>query len=177
MVSRPIASAAGVVALVHALAATAAAGEFSVSSSSFADGGKIATVYSCKGRDTAVQLAWREPPPGTKSFAIIMDDPDAQSVAGYTWVHWNVLNVPATVLEVAEGGRIQAALIGRNDFGKRRYDGPCPPRGSHRYVIAIYALDGEVEEGFSDSPRTRAEFEEAIASRILAKAEIAGTFP
>ena len=75
------------------------------------------------------------------------------------------------------GGRIEGALIGRNDFGKQRYNGPCPPRGSHRYLIAIYALDSDVEEDFGDSPRTRAEFEEAMSARILGKAEISGDFP
>ena len=129
MVRRPIAWAAGGALLVLVQSAAADAGEFSVSSESFSNGGRIATVYTCKGRDTAVQLAWQEAPPGTKSFAIIMDDPDAQSVAGYTWVHWNVFNVPTTVLEVAEGGRIQAALIGRNDFGKRHTTARARPEG------------------------------------------------
>ena len=163
--------------VVLSMPASSGAGEFSASSTSFSDGGKIPAVYTCKGRDVSVQLSWHDAPPGARSFAIIMDDPDAQSVAGYTWVHWNVFNVPAAVMSIAEGGEISEALIGRTHFGRHRYNGPCPPRGSHRYVIAVYALDTVVAETFGQDPHTRSRFEDAMSVHILAKAEISGTFP
>ena len=115
-----------------------------ISSPSFANGGNIAKKFTCDGEDISPQLSWTEPPAGTKTFALLVDDPDAP--VG-NWNHWAIWNVPATARGLAEGLRKDAELSdgskqGHNDFHKTGYDGPCPPAGkAHRYYFKLYALD------------------------------------
>src|SRR3989338_7802294 len=110
----------------------------------FTEGAAIPAVYTCEGRDVSPPLAWTEPPPGTKSFVLISDDPDAP---GKTWVHWVIYDLPAAMTrlernipktEKLENGAKQ----GMTDFGRVGYGGPCPPPGKpHRYYFKLYALD------------------------------------
>ena len=118
-----------------------------LSSTAFARGQPIPKQHTGDGRDSPPPLTWTEPPVGTKSFALICDDPDAPRG---TWVHWVLFNLPADKHELDEGVRADATLAsgarqGKNDFGKLGYGGPAPPRGKpHRYFFKLYALDTEL---------------------------------
>ena len=112
-----------------------------VTSKSFAAKGPIPIDSSCDGSDRSPQLTWSAPPEGTKSFAIVVEDPDAPSGA---FTHWLVFNLPAETSALAEGidPTTLGARIGVNDFKNIRYGGPCPPRRElHRYVFRVFALD------------------------------------
>jgi len=149
---------------------------FVISSPSFSNGGKIPTKFTCDGTDVSPELIWTAEPPGTQSFTLIADDPDAP--VG-TWTHWVFFNLPAhttalpegvtKVDEVPSGGR-----QGRNDFRKIGYGGPCPPPGKpHRYFFKLYALDKMLDL----KPGARKEdVEHAMQGHILAKAELMGTY-
>ena len=106
----------------------------------------IPTKYSCNGKDISLPLAWGEPPEGTKSFTLIMDDPDARAVAGFVWIHWVVFNLPPQTRNLPEdlpktGTLPDGSIQGKNSFGRIGYGGPCPPSGLHHYVFKLYALD------------------------------------
>ncbi|MFC3651238.1 YbhB/YbcL family Raf kinase inhibitor-like protein [Dyella humi] len=114
-----------------------------VSSSSFTDGGKMPSKLTCDGENLSPQIQLPSPPAGTKSFAIVMDDPDAP----IAFAHWLVYGIPADTRELAEGAstasrRLDHAVEGVNSFGRTGYGGPCPPEGKpHHYVLRVYALD------------------------------------
>lgn len=141
----------GLAAGLCMLAAPAVAGGFSVTTPAFRPGGTIPMAQvlngsGCAGGDQSPALAWSGAPAGTKSYAVVMYDPDAP---GGGWWHWIVFNIPASVHGlVADAGAAQAHSLppgageGRNDFGFSHYGGPCPPAGDrpHRYVITVYAL-------------------------------------
>src|SRR5215470_9814433 len=109
---------------------------FLLATPAFENGAMIPKKFTCDGPDISPPLTWTEPPKRTKSFAVIVDDPDAPSD---TWVHWVLYEVPADTRELSEGVRkdrqlSNGALQGRNDFGKIGYNGPCPPKGGpHGY--------------------------------------------
>ena len=117
---------------------------FELSSPAFQDGGTIPRDYTCDGSDKNPRLEWRGAPSGTRSYALIMYDPDAP--AG-TFIHWVIYDIPASLTSLPEGVPKQAevrgvGLQGVNDFGEVGYGGPCPPRrhGPHRYYFALHAL-------------------------------------
>ena len=106
----------------------------------------IPTKYSCNGEDISVPLAWGDPPEGTQSFALIMDDPDAKAVAGFVWIHWITFNIPPETRSLAEDlpttdSLPDSSFQGKNSFGNIGYGGPCPPSGMHHYYFKLYALD------------------------------------
>jgi len=113
-------------------------------SSAFNDGERLPTKYTCEGENVSPPLTWAGNPDGTRSFAMVMDDPDAP---GKTFTHWVIYNIPAFVNSLPEGLPVDAQLSdgmlqGRNDYGDTGYKGPCPPPGKpHRYRFHIYALD------------------------------------
>lgn len=116
---------------------------FEIKSTAFSDKGMIPARYTCDGEDVSPALSWSDPPAGTRSFALISDDPDAP--AG-TWVHWVLYNIPGERRSLTEAlpkekkfpdGMIQ----GTTDFRRVGYGGPCPPGGTHRYFFKLYALD------------------------------------
>jgi Raf kinase inhibitor-like YbhB/YbcL family protein len=149
---------------------------FSLTSSAFAEGGRIPPIHTCEGRDLAPALAWSGVPPGTKAFALIVDDPDAPDPAApqRTWVHWVLYDIPASLAALAEGGAAPAgARDGRNDWKKTGYGGPCPPVGRHRYFHKLYALDAALGDlGTPD----KAALEKAMAGHVLAQAVLMGTY-
>lgn len=100
--------------------------------------------YTCDGSNISPPLSWNNSPAGTKSFVLIMNDPDAS--AG-TWTHWMLFNIPATTLNFPENLQQlpQGTLAGKNSWGHARYEGPCPPDHEHRYVFNLYALDTQLE--------------------------------
>ena len=143
----------------------------SISSPSFSSGGEIPKKFTCDGADLSPQLVWTEPPLGTKSFALLVDDPDAP--VG-TWNHWTMWNLPASARGLGEGVKKETRLPdgseqGRNDFPKTGYNGPCPPPGKpHRYYFKLFALDTKLDL----KPGARKhELEAAMKGHILAQAE------
>ncbi len=150
---------------------------FRLESPAFEDGGTIPAVYTCDGQDISPPLRWSDPPEGTRSFALICDDPDAP--VG-TWVHWVMYNIPPDQRALAEGvptvGILpDGARQGRNSWPHRLgYGGPCPPSGTHRYVFKLYALDTllDLEPEQAD---TRA-LGEAMQGHILAQAQLIGLY-
>ncbi|MGH9777984.1 MAG: YbhB/YbcL family Raf kinase inhibitor-like protein [Candidatus Acidiferrales bacterium] len=149
---------------------------FEIKSSAFAKGGDIPRKFTCDAQDVSPALNWSEPPKGTLSFALIMDDPDAP--VG-TWVHWVLYDLPATARSLPEGALKDAlaadgAQLGKNSWDRLGYGGPCPPPGpAHRYFFKLYALDGKtnVRPG-----ATKAELEKAMQGHILAQAELMGRY-
>jgi Raf kinase inhibitor-like YbhB/YbcL family protein len=145
-------------------------GEFALTSEAFAPGGDIPRRHTCEGDDVSPALAWSDPPPGTHTLALIVDDPDAP--VG-TFTHWIAWNIEPSAGGLAEGE--SAPAEGRNDFGTGGWSGPCPPHGhgAHRYFFRLHALDTELDVGFQAG---REEVERAFAGHVLATAELMGTF-
>jgi len=147
-----------------------------ISSSAFLAGETIPKKFTCDGPDVSPKLTWNDPPANTKSFALIMDDPDAP--VG-TWVHWVLYDLPPETAELAEGVAKQEQLSsgarqGRNDFGKIGYGGPCPPPGKpHRYFFKLYALDAKLN---LKAGATKPQLESAMKRHILAQAELIGKY-
>jgi len=146
-----------------------------ITSAAFTGGGMIPREHTCDGRDISPPLAWSGVPEGTKSLALICDDPDAP--VG-TWVHWVLFNLPATADELPQGipgDKVlkNGAIHGINDFRKFGYGGPCPPGGTHRYYFKLYALDIEL----SRAPGIiKAELLKAMQGHILAEGQLMGRY-
>ena len=149
---------------------------FTISSTSFPNEGDIPQKFTCDGADVSPALNWASPPAGTKSFALIADDPDAP--VG-TWTHWVAFNLPATSTGLPENVAKVEMLPdgthqGQNDFHKIGYNGPCPPPGKpHRYFFKLYALDQplNLKPGAS-----KQEVEKAIQGHILGQTEWMGKY-
>jgi len=152
---------------------------FSISSSAFGPNGKIPSKYTCEGNDISVPLSWSGAPAGTKSFALIEDDPDAPDPRApkMTWVHWVLYNIPATANGLPEAVQKNALPAGTrdglNDWKRTGYGGPCPPIGQHRYFHKLYALDTALPD--LGTP-TKAQLEKAMQGHVLAQAELIGTY-
>ncbi len=150
-----------------------------LTSSAFADGGEMPKRYTCEGENVSPPLAWSGAPEGTRSFALIVDDPDAPDPKApkMTWVHWILFNIPAASTMLPEAVRPEALPAGTeeglNDWRKRGYGGPCPPIGRHRYVHKLYALD-TVYSDLDAAPK--AQLEKAMERHVLARAELVGTY-
>jgi hypothetical protein len=138
-----------------------------ITSPAFEHNARIPPKYTCNGQDLSPPLVIEDIPPGTQSLAIIVDDPDAP---GKTFLHWLMWDIEPTS-ELAEN--TAPGTQGRNDFGKSRYGGPCPPSGTHRYFFRVYALDKtlSLSEGSS-----RADVERAMKGYVLAEAELIGLY-
>jgi len=150
---------------------------FELTSTAFTQGEPIPRKYSCDGEDISPPLAWGDPPDGTQSFALIMDDPDAP--VG-TWDHWILFNIPADTRELSEDAPIEgknqepeAIFVGGNSWGRSNYGGPCPPGGTHRYFFKLYALDTTISLLTGASKR---ELLSAMDGHILAETELMGTY-
>ena len=146
-----------------------------ITSSAFEDGGLIPTQYTCDGKNISPPLSWTNLPAGTKSLALIADDPDAP--VG-TWVHWVVFNIPPEKKGLPEkvptkGVLPDGSLQGLNDFQKFGYGGPCPPGGTHRYFFKLYALDVVLKE---EAGLTKMELLDAMEGHILSQAQLMGRY-
>ncbi len=144
-------------------------------SSAFDESAMIPEKYTCDDIDISPPLKWSSVPEGTKTFAIICDDPDAPMG---TWVHWIIYNLLAIINELSENVPpleilLNGAKQGRNDFGKIGYGGPCPPGGTHRYYFKIYALSEElnIEAGI-----TKSELLKAMEGHILLEGQLMGRY-
>lgn len=148
-----------------------------LTSTAFIQGEPIPVQYSCDGEDISPPLTWTDPPGGTQSLTLIMDDPDAP---GGTWDHWLLFNIPADMRGLEENlpitGKNQdpdAIFVGNNSWGRVDYGGPCPPGGTHRYFFKLYALDTTI----SLLPgATKQELLSEMEGHILAEAELMGTY-
>jgi Raf kinase inhibitor-like YbhB/YbcL family protein len=148
-----------------------------LTSSAFSHLGPMPTRLTCEGTDSSPPLEWTGVPAGTKSCAIIVDDPDAPDPAApkVVWVHWVLFDIPPELTALAEGAssRLPAPIrVGKNDWGKAAYGGPCPPIGRHRYFHKLYALDTTLDL----SEPTKADLEHAMKGHVLAQAELVGTY-
>jgi Raf kinase inhibitor-like YbhB/YbcL family protein len=150
-----------------------------LTSPAFAPNGAIPAKYTCEGNDTSPPLEWSDVPAGTKSFVLIVDDPDAPDPAKpqRTYVHWVVYNIPANATALPENatksGLPSGALQGFNDFKKQAYGGPCPPIGRHRYFFKLYALDSDLTFG---STPAKADLLKAMQGHVVGNVELIGTY-
>ncbi len=143
-----------------------------LTSSAFKAGGTIPTRYTCDGKQTSPPLAWSDVPAGTRSLALLMEDPDAP---GGTFVHWTVYGITPSVRRFDAGKAPSHSQQGENSFGDDHYGGPCPPKGdqAHHYEFNLYALraDPGLEPGAKpDDVRA------AIKKQALARGSLIGTF-
>lgn len=146
-----------------------------VSSSSFSDGGTIPSTFTCDGSDLSPHLRLSTPPSGTKSLAIVVDDPDAPSL----FTHWLAYNIPPETRELPEGAstsshRLSHGTEGTNSFGQIGYGGPCPPPGKpHHYLFHVYALDINLTlPAGAQAEQVKA----AIKGHVLAAGQITGLY-
>ena len=152
---------------------------FTLRSSVFQAGGAIPRRYTCQGEDVSVPLEWDGAPDATKSFALVVDDPDAPDPAAprVVWTHWVLYNIPADAKILKEAVKPNelppGTLEGLNDWKRTGYGGPCPPIGRHRYFHKLYALDALLPDlGEPD----KAALERAMQGHVLAQAELIGTY-
>ncbi len=149
--------------------------KLTLKSAAFEHQGAIPIKYTCDGEDISPPLEWNGAPSGTKSFALIVDDPDAPMG---TFNHWILFNIPANVNQLSEGIPRQNTLAdgsrqGKTSWHKVGYGGPCPPSGTHRYFFTLYALDTLLNLPASAS---KEQVLQAMSGHILAKSELMGTY-
>jgi hypothetical protein len=150
-----------------------------LNSSAFEPNEPIPTKYTCEGEDVSPALTWSGVPSGTKSLALIFDDPDVPDPAApkRTWVHWVLYDVPPSTKGLPEAiganSLPSGTREGLNDWKRTGYGGPCPPIGRHRYFFKLYALDTVL--GDLGEP-TKAQLEKAMAGHILDEAQLVGTY-
>ncbi len=142
----------------------------------FESGSEIPIKFTCDGPDVSPEVYWEGLPEGTRSIAIIMDDPDAPSGL---FTHWIAYNIPAGESGLHENfpkvGKTESGIIqGKNDFGRAGYGGPCPPRGKpHRYFFRIYALNSV---GPAEPDLGRKQIDAALEGKIIGEAHYLGTY-
>jgi Raf kinase inhibitor-like YbhB/YbcL family protein len=144
-------------------------------SPAFEEGGMIPKKHTCDGDDISPPLRWTSVADGTKTLALICDDPDAP---GGTWVHWVIFNIPGDTRDLAENVPPQKELPNRakqgtNDFRKIGYGGPCPPGGTHRYYFKIYSLDTDLD---LESGATKAQLLQAMKGHVLGEDQLMGKY-
>jgi Raf kinase inhibitor-like YbhB/YbcL family protein len=149
-----------------------------LTSSAFNTSAPIPSLYTCEGKNISPPLAWQGAPVGTRSLALILDDPDAPDPKApkRVWVHWLLYNIPPGATGLAENadksGLPAGTVRGVTDSEKAAYGGPCPPIGRHRYFHRLYALDTTLDL----AQATKAELEAAMKGHVLAQAELIGTY-
>lgn len=150
---------------------------FSITSPAFGNGEGIPSKYTCEGEDVSPALRFAGAPDGTKSLALIVDDPDAPDPADpkMIWVHWVLYNLPpdATGLKESVASLPAGTLEGLNDWKRTGYGGPCPPIGRHRYFFKLYALDTILPDLHEP---TRVKLKQAMQGHILEKMELTGSY-
>jgi len=163
-------------ALAHAQERTMT---FTLTSTAFGPNGSIPARHTCEGTNVSPPLAWSGIPAGTKSLALIVDDPDAPDPAAprMTWVHWVLYDLPPAATGLPEGVAPSSLPAGTrqgtNDFMTTVYGGPCPPVGRHRYFHKLYALDAVLPD--LGKPR-KGDLERAMKGHVLGEAQLIGTY-
>ena len=149
--------------------------EFKLSSPVFNDGYALNRKFAkCGGQNVFPRLQWSSPPSGTKSFAIIVEDPDAIKAVGKLWVHFVAWNIP-TSFNGLNSGNLKKITIGKNSANTNQYEGPCPPEGTgeHHYIFKLYALDKTLD---LNRDATRDNLLKAIKGSIVGETQITGLF-
>ena len=152
---------------------------FTLDSPAFTHEAEIPSMYTCEGRDVSPALSWTGVPEGTKSFALIVDDPDAPDPKApkMTWVHWVLYNIPVQARSLPLGVKPEdlppGTKQGLNDWKRTGYGGPCPPIGRHRYYHKLYALDTEIPDL---GEATKDQVVAAMKGHILAESVVMGTY-
>jgi hypothetical protein len=144
-----------------------------LSSPAFTDGGPIPREYGYTNENVNPPLEVDGVPDGTESLALVMDDPDAVEPAGKVWDHWLVWNIDPSTRTIPENWNAVGAVEGQNDYGECGYGGPNPPDRKHTYRFRLYALDERLD---LDAGATKDELEALLTDRILADAELEGTY-
>jgi len=150
-----------------------------ITSPSFMHGREIPARHTCDGLNVSPPLSWTGVPAGTKSLALIVDDPDAPdpNAPRMTWVHWVLYNIPPSASGLPENAMMDVlpsgALQGMNDWKHLGYEGACPPIGTHRYYHKLYALDVVLPDLRFPA---KAALEKAMQGHILARAELVGRY-
>jgi Raf kinase inhibitor-like YbhB/YbcL family protein len=144
-------------------------------SRAFEEGGIIPKKHTCDGEDISPPLEWTSVGDGTKTLALICDDPDAP---GGTWVHWVIFNIPGDTRDLAENippkkELPNGAKQGTNDFRKIGYGGPCPPGGTHRYYFKIYSLDTDLN---LEAGATKTQLLQAMKGHVLGEGQLMGKY-
>lgn len=145
----------------------------------FQDGQTIPIAFTCEGEDKAPPLHWEEVPHGTRSLALIVEDPDAPDPKHpqRTWCHWVLYNIPPGTRDLPEGASPETlppgVREGLNDWGRPGYGGPCPPIGRHRYIYRLFALDTMLPD--LGSP-TRSQLLAAIEGHVIDETQLIGTY-
>jgi len=161
------------------LTASEAAMTLTLRSPAFAAGGAIPSKYTCDGASHSPPLEWSGAPDGTKSFALIIDDPDAPDPKApkATWVHWVLYDIPASASSLPEAvapSHLPAGTrVGSTSAKGTTYGGPCPPRGRHRYFHKLYALDVVLSDLRTPN---KAALEAAMRGHVLAEAQLMGSY-
>lgn len=147
--------------------------QFVLSSPAFVDQGQIPVMYACDGSDISPPLRWSNPPLGTQSYALIVNDPDA---LGGAWTHWVVFNIPVEKNHLTQRVDVSTmgAIEGTNSWREIKYSGPCPPLKQHRYVFTLYALN--VEKLHLKNDARRKDVLQAMKGHILGKAQLVGKY-
>jgi len=144
--------------------------EFKLTSPAFNYGGQIPSKYTCDGEDINPHLVIRGVPAGSKSLALVMDDPDAP---GGTWVHWVVWDIPPETAEIKEHSAPFGSGQGLSSWGKNGYGGPCPPSGTHRYFFRLHALDTKLKLPLDSTVQ---DLERGMEGHIVGTTELMGTY-
>ena len=150
-----------------------------ISSPAFNDGDNIPKKYGCSyngGKNISIPINFSNVPDNAKSLALIIDDPDAKSVAGKIWVHWILTDIPpdTKTLKEVKNGKVGIGKTGRNSDGKKNYSGMCPPNGTHTYNIKAYALDSEIKKTLGEM--TQKKFEKKYRNNIISSFTFSGKF-
>jgi len=142
--------------------------KFILLSNDFQDSSEIPSKFTCDGANLNPELHWQGVPEAAKSLALVMDDPDAP---GGVFTHWIVFDIPITMNRIEQGAKLPKGIVELpNDFGKRGYGGPCPPRGTHRYIFTLYALDTEKFDG------TQSNYKSFLSKHTIAKTQLMGLY-
>lgn len=143
---------------------------FTITSPAFRHEGRIPSPYTCDGEDINPSLEISGVPEGTKSLALIVDDPDAPRG---DWVHWLVWNIAPHTATIAEDSVPAGSTEGTTDFNRTGWGGPCPPSGTHRYFFKLYALDVVLD---LDASASKHDLEQAMESHIIDEAVLMGKY-
>ena len=142
-------------------------------STAFENGGTIPQKYGYKNNNISIPLKISEIPEGTKSLALIMDDPDAMGIIGKVWVHWVLWNISPDTKEILENSIPKNSIEGETDFDEVGYGGPAPPDKEHTYIFKLYALDVllNLKQG-----STKVKVEESMSEHIITEVKLEGKF-
>lgn len=161
----------GIFIALSCLSVSGFAASLTLESPAFNGNTSIPRQYTCDGADISPPLFWQSPPVNTKSFVLIVDDPDAPSG---DWVHWVLFNIPADTWLLSEAAENPVgAVTGQNSWGQASYRGPCPPSGTHHYFFRLYALDTVLNLG---ATADKYDVLKAMQSHILELSELIGIY-